>query len=68
MRKMKQTKTLYSFSNWQNELLNLYQKNSEAKKIDLCAVIFYPCSVHSSSNIKTVYFPASPLVANSPHQ
>ena len=32
-KKMKQTKTLYSFLNWIYDLLNLYQKNSEAKRV-----------------------------------
>ena len=39
---MKQTKTLYSFSNWRYELLNLYQKNSETKNFYLCAAVFLP--------------------------
>ena len=38
---MKQTKSLYSFSNWRYELLDFYQKNSEAKKSRfVCSRIF----------------------------
>ena len=39
---MKETKTLHSFSNLRHELLDVHQKNSDAKKVDLRAVVFLP--------------------------
>ena len=54
-RKKKQTKTLYSFSNWRYELLFLYKKFESQKSQFVCSRIFTlaQCTVRPDHNIKS---------------